>query len=241
MKNILIALSLLLQPNLNKDDFEKSYYDSMVYNGAARGVELAFESSLIIESMSAKTGDVSMGSGNLIKIGKHEVVFTAYHVVEDSIFAMAVEKNGNATPVKLIYADPSKDFAVLVLDGPTIVTTAAKLKMRYDNGIGKPVYHVGHPSVIQFNLSRGIITSLAGDHITTDSFSLPGSSGSVVFGERGDVIGIVVAIATALQFDEPELVEEVVRVVLINYLDIQAIVEVLENETSRTGSGNSNN
>ena len=90
MKNILIALSLLLQPNLNKDDFEKSYYDSMVYNGATRGVEQAFESSLIIESMSAKTGGVSLGSGNLIKIGKHEVVFTAYHVVEDSIFAMAV-------------------------------------------------------------------------------------------------------------------------------------------------------
>ena len=241
MKNILIALSLLLQPNLNKDDFEKSYYDSMVYNGATRGVEQAFESSLIIESMSAKTGGVSLGSGNLIKIGKHEVVFTAYHVVEDSIFAMAVEKNGNAMPVSLIYADPYKDFAVLVLEGPTIVTTAAKLKMRYDNGIGKPVYHVGHPSVIQFNLSRGVITSLGGDHITTDSFSLPGSSGSVVFGERGDVIGIVIAIAQTLQFDRPELIEEVVRVSLINYLDVQAIVEVLENETARAGSGNINN
>ena len=128
-----------------------------------------------------------------------------------------------------------------MLEGPTIVTTAAKLKMRYDNGIGKPVYHVGHPSVIQFNLSRGVITSLDGDYITTDSFSLPGSSGSVVFGERGDVIGIVIAIAQTLQFDRPELIEEVVRVSLINYLDIQAIVEVLENETARAGSGNNNN
>jgi|TARA_R110000823_G_scaffold96551_1_gene210183 S1-C subfamily serine protease len=241
MKNILIALSLLLQPNLNKDDFEKSYYDSMVYNGATRGVELAFESSLIIESMSAKTGGVSLGSGNLMKIGKHEVIFTAYHVVEDSIFAMAVEKNGNAIPVSLIYADPYKDFAVLVLDGPAIVTTAAKFRMRYDNGIGKPVCHVGHPSVIRFNLSRGIITALDGDYIVTDSFSLPGSSGSVVFGERGDVIGIVVAIGQDLQFDTPELVEEVVRVVPINYLDVQAIVEAIENETTRSKSGNSNN
>ena len=241
MKNILIALSLLLQPNLNKDDFEKSFYDSMVYNGATRGVELAFESSLVIESMSAKTGGISMGSGNLLKIGKQEVIVTAYHVVEDSIFAMAVEKNGNAIPVRLIYIDPAKDIAVLVLEGPTIVTTSADLKLRYDNGVGKPVYHVGHPSVIRFNLSRGIITALDGDYIVTDSFSLPGSSGSVVFGERGDVIGIVVAIGQDLQFDMPELIEEVVRVVPINYLDIQAIVEVLENEKTRSKSGNSNN
>ena len=241
MKNILIALSLLLQTNLNKDDFQKSYYDSMVYDGATRGVEHAFESSLMIESMSGLTGAISLGSGNLIKIGDHEVIFTAYHVVEDSIFAMAVEKNGSDIPVRIIYTDPMRDIAVLAIDGPAIVTTAVDLKLRYDNGIGKPVYHVGHPSVVRFNLSRGVITSLDGTYVTTDSFSLPGSSGSVVFGERGDVIGMVVAIAQDLQFDAPVLVEEVVRVVLINYLDVQAIVEVLENGTSRTKSGNSNN
>ncbi len=63
----------------------------------------------------------------------------------------------------------------------------------------------------------------------------------MVFGKGGDVIGIVVSVGFDQPFGLPELIEEVVRVSLIDYLDIQGIVEALENGQTGIESGNDNN
>ena len=240
MKNFFIGLSLLLQPNFNHDSWEKAYYESLVHSEAPRGIKYAVNSSVMIHSMNVEKG-LSAGSGNLLKIKGEEVIVTAYHVVKDGLFMIAVEKNNNTVAVELIYYDEEKDIAVLKPVEKMIVTSAVKLKQRKDNHIGKQVYHCGHPSVVEFNLSRGMITSFNRGQIIVDSFSLPGSSGSVVFGERGDVIGIVTAIAMGQWFDSPELIDSVVIVVPLDYLDIQGIVEALENGTTRIESRDSNN
>lgn len=240
MKNIFIALTLLLQPNISNEHLEKSYYESLVYSDAPRGVKYAVNSSVMIQSMHPVNG-ISMGSGNLVKINGEEVILTAYHVIEDGLFMIAVEKNQNAVSVEVIYYDKAKDIAVLKPSKPLSITSAVKFKQKNNNHIGKPVYHCGHPSVVEFNLSRGMITSYAPGHLVIDSFSLPGSSGSVVFGERGDVIGIVTAVAVGKWFDSPQLIDKVVMVVPIDYLDIQGIAEALENGTTRIESGDSDN
>ncbi len=144
-------------------------------------------------------------------------------------------------PASVIYEDKAKDIDAIVLHGEPTITDAIKFKQKRDNKIGKEVYHCGHPSIIPFNLSKGIITSLQGNHIVTDSFALPGSSGSVVFGKSGDIIGIVVSVGFDQPFGLPELIEEVVRVSLVDYLDIQGIVEALENGQTGIESGNDNN
>jgi len=240
MKNFFIGLSLLLQPNFNQDSWEKAYYESLVYSDAPRGVKDSINSSVLIQSMSTTNG-LSTGSGNLVKIKGHEVIITAHHVVKDGLFMIAVEKNHKTTSLELVYFDEKKDIAVLRPTEKLSVTSAIKLKQRKDNHIGKPVYHCGHPSVVEFNLSRGMITSYNRGSIIVDSFSLPGSSGSVVFGERGDVIGIVIAIAVGQWFESPELIGNIVIVTPIDYLDIQGIVEALENGTTRIESGDSDN
>lgn len=240
MKNFFIGLSLILQPNFNHEHLEKKHYESLVYADAPRGIKHAVNSSLIIQAMKEGEG-ISTGSGNLIEIKGERVIITAYHVVKDSLFMVAAERNYNMVPVELIYYDEEKDIAVLKPTGKFIVTSAVKLRQKKDNHIGKPVYHCGHPSAVEFNLSRGTITSFKRGHIIVDSFSLPGSSGSVVFGEKGDVIGVVLAVAIGQWFDSPELIGNIVIVAPLNYLDIQGIVEALENGTTRIESGDSNN
>ena len=255
MKNLLIILTLFLQPN-NVERTEKLLYQDMVHQSSPRGVKNAVYSSMMIQVL-GEDGLGSMGTGNLVKIEEVDidldgdsinilfkdavVVLTAQHVIDEASELVVIERNGNIIPASVIYQDKNKDIAALILHSDPVITEAIKFKQKRDNKIGKEIYHCGHPSIIPFNLSKGIITSLQGNHIVTDSFSLPGSSGSVVFGRSGDVIGIVVSVGFDQHFGMPELIEEVVRVSLLDYLDIQGIVEALENGQTRIESRNNNN
>jgi len=257
MKNLLIILTMFLQPNKVGEDTEKTLYQDMVHEQSPRGVKSAVYSSLMIQVLSTAGGS-SMGTGNLVSIDMGTdvdfsgdsiditfrdatIVFTAQHVVNDAAMLVVVERNGNTIPASVIYEDEAKDIAAIVLHGKPTITEAIDFKQKKDNKIGKEVYHCGHPSIVPFNLSRGIITSLQENHVVTDSFALPGSSGSVVFGESGDIIGIVVSVGFDQPFGLPELIEEVVRVSLIDYLDIQGIVEALENGHTGIESRDNNN
>lgn len=228
MKNFLMGLALLLQPNFSKNEMEKSEYEGMVHLDSSDGIKNAFNSSLVIQSIRAN-GSLASGSGNLLKIYGREVIMTAYHVIEESESIVAFEKNGNLSLLKLIYYDEEKDIAVLLPQNKLPVTSAVKIKLRDDNLIGKDVYHCGHPSVVRFNLSRGMITSYGVGYYVIDSFSLPGSSGSVVFGENGDVVGVVVALPITYYSIYPQMVDSVVLISSIESEDVRKIKEALLN------------
>ena len=114
MRNLLISLSLLLQPNVNLIDTEKLYYQQMVHQFAPRGVKRAFNSSVMISSVDIE-GRPSMGSGNVFKISGQNIIITAAHVIDGGVFTVAIEKNHNPLPVEVIYVDKQKDVAVLRL------------------------------------------------------------------------------------------------------------------------------
>ena len=227
MKNFLISLALLLQPNFSKDETRKSYYEDLIHSKSDSGVKNAVNSSLVIHSIGI-TGQLAMGSGNLLKIHGNEVVLTAYHVVKGGISFAAAEKDNSLTELSLIYFDENKDIAVLKPKSKLLITSAIKVKLKEDNLVGKEVYHCGHPSVIKFNLSRGIITSYSWGFLIIDSFSLPGSSGSVVFGPDGDVVGVVVAMATGYWSDPPELIDKVILISPISEDDILKITKSIK-------------
>ena len=116
MRNLLISLSLFLQPSSNLIDTEKMYYEQMVYEFAPRGVKKSFNSSVMISSLNSE-GQPSRGSGNLFRIAGENVIITAAHVIEGGIFTVAVEKNENLLAVEVVYVDTEKDIAVLKLMG----------------------------------------------------------------------------------------------------------------------------
>ena len=240
MRNILISLSLFLQPNIDLVDKEKLYYQQMIHQFAPRGVKRAFNSSVMISSVNSD-GRPSMGSGNIFKISGQNIIITAAHVIEGGVFTVAIEKNQNPLSVEIVYVDKVKDIAFLRLSERPKVTTPAPLRLSSNNKIGREVYSCGHPTVVNFNLSRGMITSYIGEQIIVDAFALPGSSGSVIFTKGGAAVGVAVAVGIHETFGFPELVEEAVRVSLLDYLDIQGVIEALENGTTRIEGRNNNN
>lgn len=58
---------------------------------------------------------------------------------------------------------------------------------------GNEVYVIGHPEGLNFTISNGIISRVAGDVIQISAPVSPGNSGGPVYDPRGHLIGIVVA------------------------------------------------
>ncbi len=121
MKNLLIILTMLLQPNKVGEYTEKTQYQDMVHESSPKGVKNAVYSSLMIQVLSQEGGS-SMGTGNLVKIDMGTdidfsgdsiditfkdatIVFTAQHVVDDAAILIVVERNGNVIPASVIYED----------------------------------------------------------------------------------------------------------------------------------------
>ena len=194
-------------------------YSSFVYKDAPYGIKASFDSSVMIVSLRGEA--LASGSGNLLSYKGELYVVTASHVVEGNLLLMAIEKDGTKIPLKIVFQDKDMDMAFLKLLGDPKSTKAAPIRFAKDNLIGKPVYHCGHPAYLSFNISEGIITSIVGNSFIISSFSLPGSSGSIVFDEDGRIVGVVSSIMTYGDGEIKELVGEVVRVFPIEkkYLD----------------------
>jgi|9_EtaG_2_1085328.scaffolds.fasta_scaffold00612_14 S1-C subfamily serine protease len=218
MRNFFIMLMLFMDGHVER---EPSPYSAVNFD-ASWGLKLAYTSSVIVQGFNEQ--GPSMGSGNAIRIFGQDYIITAAHVVKDSVITTIIEKNSNEIGVDIISIDTEKDIAILKPLNRFRATNAAQVKVRTDNTIGKEVFHCGHPSITYFNASEGIITGHADGHYITNAFSLPGSSGSLVFGKRGDIIGVVVSVGVFQNLGSYSMSEELVRVVPLDYLYLTSIL-----------------
>ena len=220
MKNLLILFALLVN---DTSEAKPKEFNSrvLIYKGAEEGLKSAFASSVMIKSVHAD--GTSMGSGNLLEYRKEHYIMTAYHVVKDSLFLVLVEKDGNTVPASVIYSDDKKDIAILEPHGSFNSTEAIKHRKKKHDLLGTPVYHCGHPTGAYFNISEGIITSFSVDSYIINSFSMPGSSGSVVFDKDGDIVGIVVSVGMHYSFGMPDLISNLVNVVDFDLREIKML------------------
>ena len=216
-----LLLSFLMFFKTHDVETEPSAYE-YVHPQASKGMKVAFESSVIVFSIGLQKG--SSGSGNLVIIDGETYIVTAAHVVEDSIFATAVEKNGNSLPIEIVKVDKVKDVALLKPLIPLQASKPAKIKIKDDNLIGKPVVHCGHPASYTFNVSQGVISGYHNGYYLISSMALPGASGSIIFGERGDTIGIVSAVGVIGAGESIQLTDNLVFVVPIDYLYLRELL-----------------
>ena len=216
MKHLLLTLILFIKNH----EIPEVIYPDLVYFHAPQGIKKSFNSSVSIHAITDK--GIGLGSGNLIRFEKELYIFTAGHVIDDALFLLVREKDGSPIEAEVVHLDRDLDFAILKPKGEFGITKPAEYKVRFDNLIGKPVFHCGHPSITSYNVSRGMITGYNGIHYIVDAMALPGSSGGVLFGKRGDIIGVVVSVGVVDTLGPPELVEEIVRVAPVDYLYLRA-------------------
>ena len=155
--------------------------------------------------VSSEDGIFGGGQGTGFIISADGQVVTNAHVVEGAVNINVMLSNGTVRTAELVQQDPTRDLAVLKIEGKDL--PAARLGRSAEVEVGDEVLAIGNalglgdtPSV-----TTGIISALdrelqlSGNRLTrliqTDAAINPGNSGGPLVNAKGEVIGVNTAIA----------------------------------------------
>ena len=169
------------------------------------------------------------GSGAYVKINGQYFIITAKHVVRDD-WLYYIEGNKKESVVgQVVYRSERKDIALLKI--PKIRSRkAANLKTteQHDLRVGDEVVYSGYPSSYELLTSSGNVSGYEtwGESVLVQGWAWPGSSGSAVFNEEGNVVGLVIAVGRERFRSTPMLIETLVYIVTIDKEEMDAIKRI---------------
>lgn len=145
----------------------------------------------------------ALGTG--VIVNQDGSILTALHVVDHTTTIGVVYNDGTRAEAEIVASDRANDIALLrPATLPSVVVPAVLGSEGV--GVGLPVVAVGNPLGLDDSTTSGVISaldrSIRGDDgtqhgglIQFDAAVNPGSSGGPLLNQRGEVIGIVVALA----------------------------------------------
>jgi Trypsin-like peptidase domain len=142
-----------------------------------------------IQTFDSNKEPISLGTGFFISESR---IVTNSHVIKDAEYLRITDLNGNKYSLdKVIADDGTIDLALLSVSGnhPFLnldLTTCIE---------GQNILVIGNPEGLQGTVTSGIISAIRSDvnRYQISAPISPGSSGSPVLNENGDVIGVVVS------------------------------------------------
>ena len=150
----------------------------------------AIKSSVRLIAINEESTESGHASGNYFKIGKHHFILTAAHAVGNGEFMIFVEDGAMMIPVETVHYDKVNDLAIVIPKvklsniKPVDYRNSDKLDIR-----GETVVHAGYPADFDLSVFNGTVSICSELSFMMQSFALPGSSGSVVFDNKGRVVG----------------------------------------------------
>lgn len=176
------------------------------------------------------------GSGTYFEYDGHHIIITAAHVVaEGGDVMMITSPTGEDIPALLIYYDnrDPNDTAVLVLRSPLETRTPMELDLYSkdpNNLIGEQTVYTGDPGHQRNMTIYGTVSSInENGSVMLQSYAWGGASGSIVFDDRGRIIGILKAIDVNRSgvSPYPQINENVVWLSPPNSLDLDILSDTL--------------
>ena len=170
-------------------------------------------------------------SGNYFKHGRHKFIITAAHVVDGG--EIWVQDGLEILKTETIWVSETRDIAIIKPMGELYTTSATKLRLNRDkNKVGTVVKYAGYPSNLGKMVLQGMVAQQNNSSITIQSFALPGSSGSVIFDEKGNAVAVLSALAVEMNpfVGIPELQENIVYAGRLDFIDRKFLKEVLNSE-----------
>jgi S1-C subfamily serine protease len=154
-----------------------------------------------------KSAALARRQGTAFAVRPDGLLLTAYHVVRGATEISV--SCGDGEPIRAVVdkASPTTDLAVLRIARHTPVYLA--LADRRGPQLGAKVFTVGYPASdflgAEAKFTEGVINALAGpggdvSYLQTSAQVHSGNSGGALIDEAGDVVGIVIATASATNF-----------------------------------------
>ena len=158
------------------------------------------------EPPKSKDGVIATGTGFLF--GSQDYIITNYHVVKGTSQIKVKFLNEEIFDAQVIAKDIKNDVAILKLNKtPSFQTREMKFGDSSMVRMGDKVFTIGYPSIqilgTKPKYSEGVISAVTGIQDNPTMFQttvpiLPGSSGSPLFNENGEVIGLTTGSLSSL-------------------------------------------
>ena len=173
--------------------------------------------------------EVGHASGNYFKIGHHKFVITAAHVVgeQETLYA---EDYKDKVELSVAYVDSGNDIAFLVPKRELKSVKAVNYRTNKQLDImGQTMVYAGFPADFNKSIFHGTVSTQSRYTFIMQSFALPGSSGSVVFDNKGRIVGVLSAVKVGMWglSPFPQLHGSLVFVNRLNFYDKYMIEEIL--------------
>ena len=225
---MLLFLFACVMPMLDtSDDMIVDFEDANSYTVSKLDRRINSSVKLIIKDGE----DRGHASGNYFKHGKHKFIITAAHVVDNG--EVWVEDGLEILKAETLWVSKARDIAIIKPMGELYNTKPTELRINTDrNKVGTSVRYAGYPSNLGKMVLQGMVSQQNSANIILQSFALPGSSGSVIFDEKGRAVGVLTAVAVEMNpwVAIPELQENVVYAGRLDFISRKFLKEVLSGE-----------
>jgi hypothetical protein len=213
------------------------------YNHDDQGISLSFEqtaathyfyydkaiqSSVKILSFAAGE-ETGHASGNYFKLGQYKFVITAAHVVTEGE-RLYVEDYKDKVELEVIWLDPGNDIAFAIPKKNLKIAKAINYNTNKKlNILGETMVYAGYPANLKKSIFHGTVATEDRFSFMMQSFALPGASGSVVFDNKGLIVGVLSAIKVGYSSISPwpQLHGSLVYVNRLNFYDKYMLEELL--------------
>ena len=225
---MLLFLFSCVMPMLDtSDDILIESDDQITYSVSKVDHSLSSSVKLVIK----KGENRGHASGNYFKYGKNKFIITAAHVVDSG--EIWVEDGIEIVKAEVLWVDADRDIAIMRPMGELNKTKPIKFKINTDNNkVGTIIRYAGYPSNLNKMVLSGMVAQQNEVRIVLQCFALPGSSGSVIFDERGKAVGVLSAVSVQMNpfIGVPELEENIVYAGRLDFITRVFLKEVLNSE-----------
>ena len=232
MFQILGMLSMLsCGAEIEKINEKSTLNVQLVGNYSNRGMRKSYKSSVKVSVFYQKE-NIGNGSGNYFTHRGKEFVITSAHIVSGMDRVIIEERFGLTTiECKVAYMDENNDIAILFPQEKLKSLKPIKYTWNYDVSRGEPVYYTGYPSGLEEISFRGIVSGSTAEFYIIQSAAWMGSSGSVVFNNKGQTIGIVSGVKVGFSpLGSPQVINNIVMVSPIFFLQESLLRNILNSE-----------
>ena len=202
------------------------HYDISQKQAITRSVNSAVR----VVSMDLKSGRVSSLSGTyFIFEDKYYVLTSAHGIIGDCDSLVIFHIKDYKTCTRIVKIDRDSDYALFeVEEMPTrkaIKVPRALGSWKKSYNLLDKTYYTGYPNSIGPTTWTGNISGFTGDYLVVQTYAWSGASGSGVFDERGELIGIIMALDVGANEYGYQVLNNFVIVVPIWQIDFGSLME----------------